>query len=208
MKSMFKTCGLLLLPFVISGCSLLGPSKYSQSKHSTVIHTTEASTSTNWKESGVLVLSRTAPKLSTAQNAEMLGFIPVKTTRTGHWLAINKASRSVSVMDGDQVLLSSNAEGLDALKPGTYEVIHKQRDPLWYAPDTYFSSRLLTMPPQGDRERYRKGALGDFVLYLDPELPIHSSPLWSDEVGGVRLNTTEIARLYYSVDIGSVVEIR
>ena len=189
----------ILLSFaVLSGCSV-----FSSNNPRVAALNTEG-----WKESGMIVLSRTAPASLASKPAPVLGFLPMETHHKGHWLAINKEKRSISVMSGDETIVSSSAEGLEHLASGTYEVIHKQRNPLWYAPDTYFSSRLLSLPTAESRDRYRKGALGDFAIYISEDVPLHSAPFWSDEVGGVRLNNKDISRLYYSLDVGSVVEIK
>ncbi len=190
----------LSLPAVflfLAGCSLFGSSP------------SEQSSAAAWKKDGSIVLSRVAPvPVLTESKGELLGFLPQKSRTADHWLAINKSTRTIEVMSGDQSLVSLKSEGVERLQPGRYQVIHKQKDPLWYAPNSYFTSRLLDVPAEGSRERYRKGALGDFVVYFSPDLPIHSSPVPSDEVGGVRLDGTDMPRLYYSLDIGSVVEVR
>jgi hypothetical protein len=111
-------------------------------------------------------------------------------------------------MEGDKEISVSSGEGFENLKPGTYHVLHKQRNALWYAPDSYFSSRSLPLPAQGDRSRFRRGALGEFVLYVDKETPIHSGPVWSAEVGGVRLGSADLSRMYYSLDVGAPIEVR
>lgn len=190
----------LLVSFLsLTGCSLMGSS-------GEAIQAPKV----QWKESGSIVLSRVAPPV-TAEGVDassLLGFLPVKAAPKGHWLAINRQSRTVSVMDGDLQLVTLQAEGIENLQPGNFEVIHKQKNPLWYAPDTYFTSRLLPLPEAGSKERYRKGALGDFVVYFDPQVPVHSSAVPSTEVGGIRLSAAEMSRLYYSLDIGSHVEIK
>lgn len=186
-----------ILFLTLGGCSLFGGSISEQSSPAV------------WKKDGSIVLSRVAPvPVLNESKGELLGFLPQKSRSADHWLAINKSTRTIEVMNGDQALISLKSEGVEQLQPGRYQVIHKQKDPLWYAPDKYFTSRLINVPPEGSKERYRKGALGDFVVYFDPALPIHSSPVPSDEVGGVRLGSTDMSRLYYSLDIGSVVEVR
>jgi hypothetical protein len=111
-------------------------------------------------------------------------------------------------MDGDKEVNVITGEGVEKLKPGIYQLLHKQRNALWYAPDSYFSARDLAIPAQGDRSRYRRGALGDFVLYIDKDTPIHNSPIWDDEIGGVRLDDADMSRLYYALEVGAAVEVR
>jgi hypothetical protein len=49
---------------------------------------------------------------------------------------------------------------------GNYNVILKQKRPLWYAPDNYYTERNLPLPGEGASERYLKGALGEYAIYL------------------------------------------
>ena len=85
--------------------------------------------------------------------------------------------------------------------------MHKQRNPLWYAPDSYFKARLLPLPAEGDRSRFRRGALGEFVLFVDKDTPIHSGPFGSEEIGGIRLEEDDISRLYYQLELGATIRV-
>lgn len=68
--------------------------------------------------------------------------------------------------------------------------------------------RQLESPPQGDKQRYRRGALGDFAIFLNQDTPLHCGPIWLGEIGGLRLSEADLSRLYYQVETGSVVEIK
>ncbi|NQV20936.1 MAG: ribulose-phosphate 3-epimerase, partial [Rhodospirillales bacterium] len=59
-----------------------------------------------------------------------------------------------------QLIKSLGVKAGVSLNPGTYALQHKQKRPLWYASDEYFAKRQLPIPPPGDRQRYRRGALG------------------------------------------------
>ena len=59
-----------------------------------------------------------------------------------------------------------------------------------------------------DRERFRRGALGEYVLYIDPEIPLHSGPIWTSDLGGVRLDDKDLSRIYYQLRLGAPIEIR
>jgi len=158
---------------------------------------------------GVIVLSRPAPMVSNVSGEiSALGFLPVQAAPSGVWLAINSAGTTLSLMDGDKVLSSVSGEGIQKIKPGEYKLMHKQRSALWYAPDSYFSARNLPVPPQGDRLRFRRGALGDFVLFINKETPIHSGPIWLDEIGGIRMNENDISRIYYRLPVGATIEVK
>jgi lipoprotein-anchoring transpeptidase ErfK/SrfK len=111
-------------------------------------------------------------------------------------------------MQGETVLQTVAGQGVESLNPGKYTVEHKQRSALWYAPAEYFTSRGLPVPPEGVKERYLRGALGDFALFLDQMTPLHNGPIWSKELGGVRFDESDISRIYYQVEVGAPVEVR
>lgn len=111
-------------------------------------------------------------------------------------------------MNGDTVAQAFSGEGIENLSPGNYNLLHKQRNALWYAPAGYFQKRNQQVPPDGDRSRFRRGALGAFALFLNKETPIHSGPVWSDEIGGIRLSENDISRLYYAVELGAPIEVQ
>lgn len=158
--------------------------------------------------SGSIVLARPMPETRAVGPLSMFGFLPASLSQAGSWVQIDTQAKKLSLMDGDKVVFEAAADGADHLAPGKYQVLHKQRSALWYAPDAYFTSRSLPVPPEGDRARFRRGALGDFAIFLGKDLPVHSGPVWSSEIGGVRLEEAEISRLYYSIDVGGAVEVK
>lgn len=180
--------------------------------------------SSEWMKDGKIVISRPAPVLSERLPAvpgvglagalpeSLLGFMPVKSDnraeRAGGWLSINLKTLEINLMSGEKEIGSLSGQGVGKLSPGTYKLLHKQRQPLWHAPDSYFVTRGLPVPPNGDKARLRRGALGEYVLYLNETTPIHSGPIWSDEVGGVRMTENDLAKLYNALDIGATIEVR
>jgi hypothetical protein len=100
------------------------------------------------------------------------------------------------------------AHGAYAMKRGAYAITLKQTDPLWYAPPTYFLRRGIKVPPEGSRTRFMKGALGHQALVLDKQIAIHTGPVWTDEIGGIKVSNEDMARLFETVTIGTKVEIR
>lgn len=163
--------------------------------------------------SGSITLSRAIPAVQQSKgfaSQTALGFVPplAATTAAGRWLSIDVGHRKIALMEGDRILDSADVEQLGPVERGNYQLLHKQRNPLWYAPNSYFSRRRLTVPPQGDRSRYRRGALGDFALFIDKDTPIHSAPIWAEDVGGIRLKEESLSRIYYRLEIGSVIEVK
>lgn len=160
-----------------------------------------------YQDSGIIVLSRRLPVVSTPnERFSLLGFLP--NSQRGNWLDIDRGSKSVKLMSGDSLILqATGAEGIASLPVGNFSIQHKQRAALWYAPDSYFSSRGLQTPTEGSRDRLLRGALGEFVLFIDESHPLHEGPIWSAEIGGVRLDESDISRMYYQLDLGALVSI-
>jgi hypothetical protein len=160
-----------------------------------------------WLQDGSIVISRPVPERGELPAQEMLGFIPIYRTHNGTWLSIDTSKRSLALMDGDKTLFSATGQGIERVRPGNYQLLHKQTRPVWYAPDSYFIERKLPVPSQADAVRFRRGALGDFAIFFNKDTPIHNAPVWSDDVGGIRMSDTDITRLYYTLDIGSEIEV-
>lgn len=161
-----------------------------------------------WLKEGSILVARPLPEAEQISMQTLLGFLPHKELESrGKWLALDRNSETIKIMNGAKELSSISAPGLSALKPGTYKIAHKQRNALWHAPDEYFTARNLSVPPKGDRERFRRGALGDFVLFLDKDTPIHSGPIAAKEIGGIQVTEKELSRIYYLLEVGSVVQV-
>lgn len=161
---------------------------------------------TEISQSGVISITRLAPQ--TVGNTVMLGFIPVAQESDKPRLSIDTTKGTLSLVKGDELLSSCSIDGAMKIKPGSYQIEHKQRSPLWYAEDSYFTNRGLPVPAPEHKDRYRRGALGEFALFLDKDNAIHSSEVWTDEVGGLRIADEDIRKIYYSLDVGSVIEVR
>ena len=187
---------LALVAGALSGCSLyLGGDNVSKSEASL-------------NSSGSFMIARQIPAPSSGAVTSARAFAPgFLASRSGTWLKLDRGAKTISVMNGETVVQSVQGEGLDRLTDGQYSILHKQRNPLWYAPESYFSRRGLTSPAEGDRTRFRRGALGSFAIFLAKDLPIHCGPMWSDEIGGVRLAVDDISRLYYALELGAPVEV-
>lgn len=169
----------------------------------------QSSVNQHYSKSGSIVLSRVMPEVNNVNSMTMLGFIPVAAAIEPdvRQLKINRSTNFITLYSAEGSIEISGAQGLATLNPGKYQVLHKQKNPLWYAPDSYFINRNLPVPKANEQRRYRRGALGEFALFLGKDLPIHSGPINSSEIGGIRISPDQITRIYAELDIGSVVEI-
>lgn len=180
-----------------------------------ISQSTSSKTASRWIKSGELTISRAnpgvmLPSATDTQPTTALGFVPASLhgAPVGSWVSIDSSQGTIQLMKGDQSVAQLKGTGLASLRPGLFKVKHKQRNPLWYAPDSYFSSRNLPPPVEGDKARFRRGALGDFVIFLDQETPIHSGPIWLDSIGGVKMEEADLSKLYYSLEVGAAVEVK
>lgn len=151
-------------------------------------------------------------EFGTEQFAPLIGYLPptdgLLPAENETWVQIDRAKAEISIFKGEEIVKTITAQGSVTLAPGTYPLQHKQRRPLWYANDEYFAKRQLPIPPQGDRQRYRRGALGQFVLYPTVNFPIHSAPVWSEDVGGLRVSRADLSAIYYLVPLGTSVVVK
>ena len=166
---------------------------------------TEQQSTLQLASGGLVSINRVAPAISSP--SLLFGFMPEKDQKNT-WLEINTTNKEVYLFEKGELVQKAKVEGNLDFEPGRYQIKHKQRSALWYAGDDYFLSRQLPVPEVGNRERYRRGALGDFALFLDTETPIHSSPIWTAEVGGLKLEDQQMRKIYYALEVGSVVEVR
>jgi lipoprotein-anchoring transpeptidase ErfK/SrfK len=124
------------------------------------------------------------------------------------WVEVDTGAKKVRVYKGATIDSEFQAEGAANIQPGNYSLQQKQRTPLWYAPDGYFRKRQLAVPPAGDRLRYLKGALGEYALFPSPEFAIHTAPVWTDDVGGLRVSKEDLIAIYFKLNIGSSIVVR
>ncbi len=162
----------------------------------------------NWLQSGQITLSKAAPQPSTPRSLNMLGFVPITGSHIGVWLSVDTRSKKIELMDGNRVLASSLIEDAEAISPGNYQILHMQKDALWYAPDSYFIKRNLAVPGQGDKQRFRRGALGEYAIFINKDTPIHSGPVNAEEIGGIRVKESDLSKIFYQLQIGSVIDVR
>jgi hypothetical protein len=207
MKQLFLL-GLGAVSFFLTSCSSSQPFNLSHPD-------------SRYLSSGTIVLSRQitsdivvgAGELQPATTyTPILGYIPpmsgILPATNEAWLEINKSSKTVTLYRGSEQLKSISAQGNVPLAPGKYALQYKQRFPTWYAPDSYFQKRELKVPGEQDQSRYLKGALGEYALYPTTSMVIHSSPIWSEEIGGLRAKKEDIAELFSHLSLGSSIVVK
>jgi len=124
------------------------------------------------------------------------------------WLEVDSKKKTLTLFKGKSAIKEIKGEGSVSLDEGEYYLQHKQKQPLWYAPDDYFKKRKLNIPSPGDRLRYRRGALGNYALYPTTTFPIHCGPIWSKDVGGLRVSATELSSIYYMLPVGAPIVVK
>lgn len=171
-------------------------------------------------DSGTIILSQVAPAKnapSTAGSgatnfAPLIGYFPPASAYlpadNETWLEINRSTKKVSVYRGGTTIKEIQAEGAIPVEPGDYYLDYKQKDPRWYAPDEYFLKRKLTVPPTDSPLRYRRGALGKYALFPKADFPIHCAPVWTDDVGGLRVSVADLSSIYYLLPYKAAVVIK
>lgn len=176
---------------------------------------------TDFIESGTIIISHQVPlkaptvALTSPEEklfAPLIGYFPPTLSYlpadNETWLEISKENSKISLYKGTTIIKEMKAEGMASLPNGDYFLQRKQKEPIWYAPDNYFTNRQLKLPSAEDKLRYRKGALGKFALFPTTSFPIHCAPLWSEEVGGLKVTPADLASIYYMIQVGAPIVVK
>ncbi len=135
----------------------------------------------------------------------LMSFVPAENEI---WLEVDRATAKLSLYKGREIVKQIQGEGVVSMNTGEYFLQHKQKSPLWYAPNDYFTKRQLAVPSSENRLRYRRGALGELALFPTTTFPIHSAPLWSDEVVGLRISQADLSSFYFMLPVGAPVVVK
>jgi hypothetical protein len=162
----------------------------------------------SWLASGSLALSRPVPPIFTTKGGRASAALPTTATSEIAQIIISRQDRTITAMQPGSAPMVFKTEGAQLLPMGSFSVTLKEDKPLWYAPNEYFTKRSLEVPDQGSRSRFMRAALGHRALYLNDQTPIHSGPVWLQEIGGVRVKQREMDQLYSMVNVGTRVEVR
>ena len=191
----------VILTLSLAGCGFWGSPSHSATK-----------SSRGWLQDGSLAISRPVPPVNsyTSERASLrTESLPEQAPTHGQTVVrISRAAGKVTVSGTDGSPVSFNAHVARSLRPGQYSISLKQNNPLWYAPASYFRQRDMRVPAEGSRERFKRGALGNQALFLNDQTPLHSGPVGSSEIGGLRLNPEDMSELFELVAVGTVVEVR
>ena len=210
---------------LLAACLIAGCSACSSTRPSSVdsIDRQLGSNGSSFLQSGTIVISRQMPVPSSAPIAgeqehsgrpltPIVGYFPPTSgflpSENEAWVQIDTIRKVIEIFRGQTMVKEMRGEGNISLAPGQYTLQVKQKRPLWYAPDDYFTRRKMQIPPAGDRSRYLRGALGGFVLYPTTTFPIHCGPVWTDDVGGLRVSRGDLSAIYYMLPVGSPVIVK
>ncbi|MFN8388942.1 MAG: L,D-transpeptidase [Bdellovibrionota bacterium] len=199
-------CAVIVLS-MFSACSQLGGSDYLESGTIIISHQVPEHSSGVASATPLTGTPELAPVF-----APLLGYFPPAVTYlpadNETWLEIDHASHMLTLYKGKNVIKEMQGEGDVAIAPGDYYLQHKQKQPKWYAPNNYFAKRQLTIPAPDDSLRYRRGALGKFALFPTTTFPIHCAPIWTEDVGGLRVSATDLSSIYYMLPIGAPIVVK
>jgi hypothetical protein len=147
----------------------------------------------------------------------------------GPYVVVHIAESRVFVMEGRRVVWSAPAgtghgfqlegqgqEWTFTTPVGMFQVLRKERDPVWIAPDWWFVQRGLRIPPPDDPSRFMPNTLGTSALFLGDGIAIHGTPdphLLLDpdpetrrvSHGCIRLTNEAARQLFHLVDVGTPV---
>lgn len=191
---------MLCMPLLVSGCSLLAG-----------LNATDAQSEHDWLSSGSLAISRPIPPVNFggADRSRMRAPASLQSVRPAATiLRVNRAAGRLSLEGPDTSPISFYTQVARTMKPGRYTIALKQNNPLWYAPTSYFTQRSLRVPPEGSKDRFKRGALGLQSLFLNDQTPIHSGPVGTSEIGGLRLRQEDMLQVFQAVQVGTVVDVR
>jgi membrane protein len=147
----------------------------------------------------------------------------------GPYVVVHLAENRVFLMDGAEVVWSAPAgtgHGFQLAGQcrnwtfttpiGMFQVLRKEKDPVWIAPDWYYVQRNIPIPSHDHPSRRIPGTLGTSALYLGDGIAIHGTDrpellLNPDPEarrvshGCIRLTNEAARQLYHRVGVGTPV---
>ena len=162
---------------------------------------------TTYNQSGMIAIAESLPTYKSELSPQIVSFLAADNKIEGNWLLIDTKHRTLSIKNGDETLDTVAIKGNMGVRPGMYSVFYKEESPLWYASDNYYYSRNLTPPQKYSQERYVKGALGNFAIFLNENIAIHDSKINTFDVQGLRIDSNDIKKVYSSLKSGALVRV-
>jgi len=159
---------------------------------------------------------------------EMVVDVPL-VEHDGAYVVVHIAESRVFVMEGREVIWSAPAgtghgfqlegagqEWTFTTPVGMFQVLRKEKDPVWIVPDWWFVQRNMTPPARNHPSRYMSGTLGTSALFLGDGIAIHGTDrpelLMNDDPearrvshGCIRLTDEAARQLYHLVEVGTPV---
>ncbi len=147
----------------------------------------------------------------------------------GPYVLVHVAENRVFVLEGPRVVWSAPAgtghgfqlegqgqEWTFTTPIGMFQVLRREKDPVWILPDWWYVQRDYQIPPRNDPSRRVPGALGTSALFLGDGIAIHGTDrpdLLLDpdpemrrvSHGCIRLTNEAARQLYHLVDVGTPV---
>jgi membrane protein len=147
----------------------------------------------------------------------------------GPYVVVHVAENRVFLMEGTEVVWSAPAgtghgfqlegqgrEWTFTTPIGMFQVLRKEKDPIWQAPDWYYVQRNIPIPAHDHPSRFIRGTLGTSALFLGDGIAIHGTDrpdllLNPDPEarrvshGCIRLTNEAARQLYHRVQVGTPV---
>ena len=174
--------------------------------------------------SGTMIISQPVVATNYSPSTDLpvtVGYLPPQMGFEGaaneYWIDIRTDQQTITLFNGSGEISTVNFQGaknyadqasVTSLAEGTYLLIGKKLSPRWHAPDSYFESRGLPLPSPNDPSRDLRGAYGNQAIFLTPDFAIHSAPLWTNDVGGFRVESRDLTMLFEKLEEGAVVRVR
>lgn len=167
---------------------------------SSVILTSCSSTKLIYPSSGAVTLAQKASEVGflSQSTPSVLGFSPIPPLFENRVL-IN-SNNNTGIIESNGMSESFNYVG--KFSPSTRDsnktltLAFSQKNPLWYAPISYFESRKIPTPAEGSKLRYLKKALGDEAVFLSNGEVIFSSNMTTvDEISGIQVPEDTLKKL-------------
>ena len=157
-------------------------------------------------------VKKTAASQSSTSYAPLLGYarsnISYLPANNEFTLEISRAQSVLKIKLGDETVEEFSVDGALYLDAGSYVLERKENNPSWYASNEYFSNRNMDIPFPGDTRRFLRGALGQQAFFASSGLIIHTSPIWSSEVGGLRVDYSRLKSVFENISLGTVIIVR
>jgi lipoprotein-anchoring transpeptidase ErfK/SrfK len=169
--------------------------------------------------------TRDAPPARASAEALPRGVRSEALSRGGYAIVVDLDANRLYFAKGRQVLWSApvgtgtglrlasgRSEWEFSTPTGTYQVIRKEREPDWIAPDWWFVRNGLPVPPMGHPSRRHTRGLGAAAVYIGDGLAIHGTDrpeLLGQRVsaGCIRLSDADALRLFHNAQVGTEVVI-